>query len=359
MVKGMELSDPTKWDTLLHNRCEEAIAKVVNRIEECILKSKSNKAIVLHRLTIPFVLMPDGSFEHPKKLYFDLDSDLGPNVRAVPNYMRPYLTLMKLLGSPDIAENSPVVQVPPLRSPNTMKWCEMLESAINQPDMADVRFILWSSAQEFTIDSGEATKSDEPEIFYAHRLVLSFGSDYFLRSFTSGMNGSYFESHTQERELRHSNESKLQDEWKGITIELPNWVDSCSFLCFLHYIYRGTPLFDGCVLNHENSCSPYDSPSSWSVSPKSVSCVLSLLRLADLYMLYHLKHVCEGYLSSPDIIGVFNVCELLTHAVGCNATQLARMCAHNIVIQWEAVKLTENWQQLSEEIKEWLSKLSL
>ena len=52
---------------------------------------------------------------------------------------------------------------------------------------------------------------------------------------------------------------------------------------------------------------------------------ITIMRLADLYMLNHLKSVMEYWLSFNDVIDIYNVTSLLSHASACRTPITAPM----------------------------------
>ena len=60
--------------------------------------------------------------------------------------------------------------------------------------------------------------------------------------------------------------------------------------------------------------------------------------------------VCS-YLSSAQIVSLYNVCDLLLLAHQCDAPQLVQMCLHNIRVQFNLLKGTEQYEALPEDIK--------
>lgn len=120
-------------------------------------------------------------------------------------------------------------------------------------------------------------------------------------------------------------------------VEIPTDVDHNAFLAFLRYLYTG------------EVCEP-----GFLHPPSEESCamVCSLLQLSDLYDVTHLKEWCEVYLSDRSIAGLYNICDLLTHAEACNARQMAEFLYYIAREMLAVVTKMEQWERLPEELRE-------
>merc|ERR1712072_953793 len=87
--------------------------------------------------------------------------------------------------------------------------------------------------------------------------------------------------------------------WNGTTILLDDWVDEKSLELFLKYVYGEAKedILDG-----------------FPVDEITTLYCINIMRLSDMYFLPHLKSIMECWLSSNDVIDVYNVVSLLTHA---------------------------------------------
>lgn len=87
--------------------------------------------------------------------------------------------------------------------------------------------------------------------------------------------------------------------------------------------------------------------------PDETSCaiVCELLQLSGMYMLEHLKQWCESYLGAPQVVDLYNICDLLVIADRCQAIQLAKVCTHHIRAMISIVMKMEQWSLLSESLK--------
>ena len=91
---------------------------------------------------------------------------------------------------------------------------------------------------------------------------------------------------------------------------------------------------------------------SWTSSPQ-------MMRSRQLWRFLqpHLKELCELYLSADDIVGVYNVLDLLTHAVECRAEQLKVVCLHKARQMHAVVSRTESWTELAPELRELVTNI--
>ena len=60
----------------------------------------------------------------------------------------------------------------------------------------------------------------------------------------------------------------------------------------------------------------------------------------------HLKSLCEVWLASSDIVDVYNVVGLLTHAHACKARQLEKFAVYCCREMFSVVSATEEWSAL-------------
>ena len=60
---------------------------------------------------------------------------------------------------------------------------------------------------------------------------------------------------------------------------------------------------------------------------------------------------CCSYLASKQIVSLYNVCDLLLLAYQCEASQLVRMCLHNVKVQFSLLRETTEYNALPEELK--------
>jgi len=75
------------------------------------------------------------------------------------------------------------------------------------------------------------------------------------------------------------------------------------------------------------------------------------MRLADYWQLEYVTEWCEAFFAQANVLSVYNVCALLSHAHSCHAEQLTAMCAHFIRMQFSVVSKTEGWRELPEDTR--------
>ena len=274
-------------------------------LETVVRQSRHSHALsLIGRLShTPFVVLDDGSLCTPSDVFINISNDLGEETRALPSYLHGLEELFVHLGAPHLKDVR--VPVPFVSDTYPVKWSRILSglrSAFNKPAMADVVFIVCNEHR-----------------FYAHKLVLSIVSEYFNTMFTSG--------------LKESANGAV------VEIELREVEETEGFELFLQYVY---------------SIGSWNQRIQLKPTEHNLAKVLTMLLLADKYLLQHLKQLCETWLCKPahGIINVYNVCGLLTHAVGCSAQQLINVCLFHIRNLFEVVSKLDSYEELDSSMKD-------
>lgn len=250
-----------------------------------------------------FIVLDDGLLCTPRDIFIDIKDDLGHKTRAIPQYLLGLEELFVHLGAPHLKDTqAPVPFVSATYPVQERQLLAGLCTAFNQPAMADVVFVICRDQR-----------------FYAHKLVLSIVSAYFKTMFTSG--------------LKESANGAV------VEIELPEVEEAEGFELFLRYIYSVGSWYERIKLKP---------------TEHNLTKVLTMLFLADKYLLAHLKQLCETWLCKPShsIINVYNVCGLLTHAIGCSAQQLTAVCLFHIRNLFDVVSQLESYVALDPSIQD-------
>ena len=237
-----------------------------------------------------FIILDDGKLVAPKEICVDLDEQMGSLAVPVPTYLSKFCPLLRELGSLSIEDlKMPVVSIKGRWPLETFK--NGFSSIFNDKKLSDVRFAVKTS-----------TSVKDFKYFYCHKLILGMVSEAFMKFFSGGMSDSVLSTAT----IPTSN-----DNWTGTTIQVDEWVDEISLELFLKYVYGATRHSVLASLPIDETTTMYS---------------ITIMRLADLYMLNHLKSLMEYWLSSNDVIDIYNVTSLLSHASACRAHQLLRRC---------------------------------
>jgi len=273
-----------------------------------------------------FVVMDDGTFALPGSICIDLESPLGELALAPPSYLPVSLHgVLKAAGSSSISGLDPP-KVVSKGAPLVQCWDDTVRSLCLSNHLSDVALIAPG-------DGGRQT------IVPAHKLVLAlaspafgtmFGNGGFAESMGGGGGGSAGSAGERgsggERE-NHLNRTRTK-------VHLPEWVHVTALELMLRYVYGcGNPL---------QSLRP---------TGDTVTVACSLLRLSDFYDLKHLKSLTEVWLATNDIVDVYNVVSLLTHAYACRATQLVKYAVYCCREMHSVVCETEEWEELDEALK--------
>jgi len=83
-----------------------------------------------------------------------------------------------------------------------------------------------------------------------------------------------------------------------------------------------------------------------------VETLLTILRLADLFELDHLKEVMESRLAPFASTNASNAAAITSHALACQAQQLYALGIHFLRLNHPVLRGTEMWEELPESIKE-------
>jgi hypothetical protein len=268
-----------------------------------------NVGLCHHTLsTCPFILFDNGESVVASTVCVDLAETLTATVRAPPPYLEGYDDVLVKIGAASSAEfggDAPIIQIRS-RAP-AVAIPRLLLAQINRPALADVTF-------QFT----------DGRTIHAHRLILALTSQQFSAMFESGFAES-LEPMT--------------------VVDLPDWVDYDAFLLLLFYLYSGSLEGDatnGVALPHKELSPPNE---------QRALLVCNLLRLSDLYLLDHLKSWCESYLGKEEVLTVYTVCGLLSHADICNAPQLLKVCCFIVRKMSAVIAVMPEWQELPAELQ--------
>ena len=294
-----------------------------------------------------FVVTDAGDFVHPGSVCVDLETHLGDLALAPPSYLPlPLHSVLKAAGSSSITGLDPPKVIARGVSSAVQHWNEAVRSLCFSHHLSDVVLVL--------VQEGES----RPRLFPAHKLVLGMASPAFDTMFdggfvegmsgnggkggngggnggggggggTSGTGGTSSSRHKGGGE-NHS----IDNRSRKTQVKLPNWSDGVAVELMLKYLYGfGNPLVD---------VRPTD---------KTIVSMFSLLRLSDFYDLEYLKSLVEVWLASNDIVDVFNVVSLLTHAHACRARQLTRYAVYCCREMFTVVSETKEWDDLDDALK--------
>jgi len=275
----------------------EGLLLSLDKLSAYLKAHKHSRNNVNFSLTsIPFIVFDDGSTGLASSLCVDIDEDLGPFSRVVPTPYAPHTKLLLNLGARHALQtHAPRVKVS-LKDPSP-SIVPFFEAQMNRPALSDLHCVV------------------EGQVFYCHKLVLCAVCEPLKVEFVT---------------------SGLRAEAGISTIEMPDFVSYDAFECVMRYMYTGS-------IKHQGN--------DFEITQAAIVTVCSLLQLADYWALDHLKQWCESYLSSAQIVSLYNVCDLLLLAHQCDAPQLVQMCLHNIRVQFNLLKGTEQYEALPEDIK--------
>ena len=265
----------------------------------------------------PCVVLDDGRLVAARAICVDLSSSLGTTqgALATPKYLAPVDALLRVAGSVSMQELVlPEVHVrgePPLRSMTRA----LLPALKNSAELSDVRLVLFAG--------GGAR--------HAHKLLLALSSEAFRAMFSGA--GSDAMGRCGGGGGGGGAAAGGADGWSGTVVELPEWLTAETVDFWLDYLYAGATVA---------SLAPTDA---------TVALCCTLLRLADMWMYAHLKSAVEAWFAHNDIVDLYNVVPLMTHAHACNAPQLTRLCVFCCRELFASVSQTEAWAELSEELR--------
>ena len=277
---------------------------------------------------LPFITTDGGSLVAPSHICTDLEvgDSLGSRALAVPAYLAPLSGLLGMIGAkaswqhlaPRVRVHSknPVLGDSGGADDPPLLW-SLIQLACGDKSLADIRFELAGG-----------------EEIWGHRLVLGLVSPVFKSFFTENTADAGFKSGSQGSAGCLASSS----------FAMPGWVQAGPFRCMLGYCYSGTV-----QLEIEPGGSSGEQVTV--ATEENVSLVCELLRLADHYLLDHLKESCEKLLADWAVISVYNCCDLVTHASNCNAQQLLNLCAHHILQLFVVVSETEQWAAMPDELQ--------
>eukprot|EP01094_Clydonella_sp_ATCC50884_P027100 TRINITY_DN764_c1_g1_i1.p1 TRINITY_DN764_c1_g1~~TRINITY_DN764_c1_g1_i1.p1 ORF type:complete len:393 (-),score=126.32 TRINITY_DN764_c1_g1_i1:168-1346(-) len=247
----------------------------------------------------------------PYDIYIDLDADLDRRALAVPPFLARLEPLLSLIGARvTTTEDQPHVYATAPVACHQHDIGAALVQQFNRPDLAD------------TVVSVEGRE------LYVHRLMLCLTCPYFARLFSSGMNVP------QRPPL--STRCKASSVYE---LTAPEWATYDSMWTLLRFLYGGH-------VQHVRKGTAFDTAEG-----DDVAVVCELLRAADHYDLPYVKQWCERFLAD-DVITVLNVCDLYSHAVGCNATQLQAVCRFHIRKHMAVIAQTDSYAALPQEMRD-------
>eukprot|EP01117_Protostelium_nocturnum_P016092 TRINITY_DN6312_c0_g1_i1.p1 TRINITY_DN6312_c0_g1~~TRINITY_DN6312_c0_g1_i1.p1 ORF type:complete len:1595 (-),score=487.74 TRINITY_DN6312_c0_g1_i1:214-4998(-) len=267
-------------------------------------ETRNTKTIAQFRY-VPFILMDDGCFIESKQIVLDMDTDLSPTMRALPNYLSPFSELISVMNELNVVVSPSHRPIITEKSIDSKTLLNKLQDSLNDPTFADVIFNV------------------EGKKIYAHKLILCFSSEVFERMFKSGMKESgigIVEIHSQE------------------------WCTYEALWIFLHYLYTGMI---------KSQTYRMDPPSE-----NSAQVVCTLLRLADEYLVEYLRQFCERYLTDPAIAQMRNFCNLLILSDETKSKGLERFYITEARKAAQVLRLTEEWNLLPTRLKEDILRIS-
>ena len=319
-------------------------AKTIKSMQACIMSSMAiladahhknycNKgSLRSHLMNCKFIVLDDGKLVAPREICVDLDDEMGNLAMPVPMHLSGFLYLLRELGALSIEDlKMPHVGVKgkwPLES-----FQKDLSSIFNNKKLSDVRFAVKRNKSREENHDMKHEFNNNFRYFYCHKLILGMASQAFMTFFSGGLSDSI--EHTALA-------SSSKDDWNGTTIHLDDWVGEKSLELFLKYIYgeKKQNVLGALPINDE-----------------TISYCINILRLADMYFFPHLKTIMEDWLSSHDIIDVYNVVSLLTHASSCRAYQLLNRCVYIARQMYAVVSQTPEWNELKNNYPEVVHKI--
>lgn len=233
-----------------------------------------------------------------------------------------------------------------------------IQNSYNHRALSDLHFVV------------AGVEGGSERIVYAHRLVVGLASSTLRALITrgaaasSGGGATRGEALTRVRPREYGEDDFDEDEDENDAgtsgggddpsvrlLRLPPWVGWHAALLYVQYLYTGR-VGGGGGSGRESAEGEGDdggerAPPLYPATAESAQSVCTLLRLADTYVQPHLMELCELYLSAEDIVGVYNVLDLLTHAVQCGAEQLKVVCLHKARQMHAVVARTDAWSGLS------------
>ena len=251
-----------------------------------------------------------------RALCYDLEEDLGPRTRAVPEHLVPHRALLCKLGAPSataaLGNDAPAVEVQRGAAMPGVAVAAFIVAQFDRRELSDVHF-----------------ECAGGEVVYAHRLVLaSCGSEYFraLFSFAPG---------------EHA-------EWP---LRVPlQWAAAAGVRLVLAQFYTGEMerAHKALSLSGRTCERLYTGEGADEASVELVCC---MLRLADMWGVSFARQWCERWLASSNVFDIWNVCAVLSHAHGCHAPQLLRVCVYQIRKLFAVVSKTAEWAELEPELQ--------
>ena len=296
----------------------------------------------------------------PSSFCTDLEESLGERALCIPPFLSKLglVAILSTLGASSAAHvSAPRVKI---TSPDpAADLPERVRSAYNVRDLADLHFLVSD------IEGGGPDR-----IVYAHRLIVGLSCPTLFSMVTRGGGGGGGSSVPPAARTRNTrgggdlDEDLMSDEELDDgeldcaaapsndasvrTLRLPPWVGYDAARMYVQYLYVGR--ISG--RRGGDDAMPLYPPTA-----ESAQAVCTLLRLADSFLQPHLKELCELYLSADDIVGVYNVLDLLTHAVECRAEQLKVVCLHKARQMHAVVSRTESWTELAPELRELVTNI--
>ncbi|KAJ3178129.1 hypothetical protein HDU85_005654 [Gaertneriomyces sp. JEL0708] len=244
------------------------------------------------------------SWVNATQLYFGLAEDLSPNVRAVPESLVTYETLLKVLGAKDTYEDVKI-HVPAWQHQGKLFGVECWRM-LHADDGAS-RF----GAADYQIKIGDT-------VIPAHKIVLGSNCSQFQTTFRSG--------------------------WKEAT-ENVHCIDDISpqlMRIWLRYIYLGDVVFstDEKFVNKVPGQTQHVEDTTKKEDRSSLA--IELMHLCDRYQLndQRLLSSCERFLVSCCLVD--NVMELYNNAQECRASQLEAFCVSYMKKRPEAIRAVQD-----------------
>ena len=249
---------------------------------------------------VPVVIFEDGSRAPCSHLAKDIEEDIAESARAVPEAYLGLVPLLVILGARQVlATSAPKVRISAENPVAESGLLHFIRNQMDVPTLSDLRIRV------------------HDRTFYTHRLVMCAFCEPLRSKFTfaEGAGGT----------------DPVSD------VEMPEWTAIPAFECLLRYLYQGVV------------CT--ESGQELEATEATVDLVCGLLRLADFWLLTFVLEWCEAFLVNNDIISIYNVCDLLTHAFNCHANQLTAMCIHFARVQFSVVSKLDAFSLLPNELK--------
>jgi hypothetical protein len=254
----------------------------------------------------------------------------------LPSYLRPFRRLLLSVAGPAVsaAKKAPTVHVSTAPAADTVP--EFLQKALNQPELADVEFILRDS-------DGKAVS------VYAHRLILAAASEHFRKQFTFGGSEAFGVMNGR------------------CIVDLDDWVSPRPLLWMLAYLYQGFDPHSAqlvaarlAVSLEQGVAATCSRPVTGSKSerkrlPKLIDeaavgeDLCCLLRLSDVYGISHLKQWTEQRLQA--LLNPDNLIAISTHAFHCNGKQLLDVSVYHMQLLYGELAKKPDWENLEPAIQ--------